>query len=306
MNPITKDASLNTNSRVREKETHKIPIYHMASMARSGETLMLRTLEAHSNIRTVHNLFQQDSKESLALFNLLQNYNEFSIASSIPEVQAFNVRSNEILLLKQGAYEHQSPFQGFILVRNPLSIYVSLKKYDNYWSLAWWRELIKGKLSKKNCPTVRGRLSRWFKCVDSQIAKGVGSLSEIELFCAFYNRKMFALFQTGLPIVHYEHFVQKPEETLRRLLPLLGLEFTQEMLKAETFYPAGMVGHGKNDLTRKIDRSSLQKYQELSRKEHDRILALTWPTMSIYGYEVDSEGIHANLELLHHREVGSN
>ncbi len=107
------------------------------------------------------------------------------------------------------------------------------------------------------------------------------------MFCAFYNRRMLALLDLKLPIVRYEDFVLEPEKTLRVLLPKLGLKFETEMLTSEKAYLSNQKGHGNNDLSRSVDTSSLHKYQSLDRRLVNRILALTYPTWTAYGYMWD-------------------
>ena len=50
------------------KRSFEVPVYHMASMARSGETMMLSLLNRHSQLQVVHNLRRQDEQYELDLF----------------------------------------------------------------------------------------------------------------------------------------------------------------------------------------------------------------------------------------------
>ncbi len=280
----------------------QVPVYHLASMARCGETLMLRTLGAHSRIRVVHNIEEQETPEAVTLFDSLRNHAGGTIAGSAGEVRQFGIRPDEVLLLKQGAYEHKLPFQGFILVRNPLSVYASLKTYDRASGhFSRLRDRIFAIRSRRRPSANRSRMSRWMSDVDADLGKRVRSLCDLEMFCTLYNRKMLRLFETGLPVVHYERFVEDPEKTLQRLLPLLGLEFESSLLHAEERFRDGTVGHGKNDLTRPIDKNSLRKYGLLTRRETDRIVALTYPTWTAYGYEIGPQEIRVERDLLYQR-----
>jgi len=56
--------SLPSTDRAQESaDGHRI--VHIASMARSGETLLLRTLAAHPRIHIVHNLLRHDTQQDL-------------------------------------------------------------------------------------------------------------------------------------------------------------------------------------------------------------------------------------------------
>lgn len=257
-------------------------------MARSGETVFLRTLNSHTKIHVLHNIENRDSPSSLRLFERLKKSSVKEIAPG--EVEHLSISSNQILIVKQGVYEAKSEFNGVVLVRNPLSIFASLISYDS-WEINWsvLNYLFRGSRSGvlRKFKTTRGRLLSWMKDIDEDFGELLNNLDTLEMFCAFYNRRMLALLDLKLPIVRYEDFVLEPEKTLRVLLPKLGLKFETEMLTSEKAYLSNQKGHGNNDLSRSVDTSSLHKYQSLDRRLVNRILALTYPTWTAYGYMWD-------------------
>ena len=102
----------------------------MASMARSGETLMLKILAIHPDIKTVHNLEKEDVIYKEKAFQFLKTYKKTSISRNHKNFKPYSLNRKQILLLKQGVWKHEFPFLGFVLSRNPVSIYSSLKAYD--------------------------------------------------------------------------------------------------------------------------------------------------------------------------------
>lgn len=75
----------------------------MASMARSGETLLLKCMDAHSRITAIGH-----------------GYNE-GLLGKLEKLD-----KSKLFFIKQGTWEEKQPFSGFILARSPVSIYFSL------------------------------------------------------------------------------------------------------------------------------------------------------------------------------------
>ncbi|MFY9511712.1 MAG: hypothetical protein WAQ05_12150, partial [Rubrivivax sp.] len=102
-------------------------IVHMASLARSGETLLLRTLAAHPALQVVHDLHPTNSAEETRLFQLLRVWPQ----ATLPRDAAPQLRpGTEVLLIKQGVFTLRGPFAGFGLLRNPYATFCSLWSYD--------------------------------------------------------------------------------------------------------------------------------------------------------------------------------
>ena len=108
----------------------RIPIFHMASLARSGETLVQKYLSAHSKIHICHNLYKDDSPKEIALFEHLMTRKSRSIGVRHPMARHLKSKKGDALVIKQGVWNHPHPFNGFVLARNPLSVFASLWTYD--------------------------------------------------------------------------------------------------------------------------------------------------------------------------------
>lgn len=258
--------------------TFHTPIFHMASMARSGETLLLRTLQAHPKIHVVHNLRKTDDNFEEKLFKYLMNHQGATIWRGNRYLRGVKIQSNQVLLLKQSVWEHRYPFKGFVLARNPLSIFASLKFYDvpkgqNDWEVFW----------KENS----ARFIRWLNDIDPELVAGFEKLNPVQQFCSFYNRRMEPLSRTGLPIIYYEKFVRDPESSLREILRAFNLPWENQMLQSHMDYQKGEEGHGKVDLSHPITAESIYKYQELlSESEFSEIVQETKNVFGAYGYDL--------------------
>lgn len=261
----------------------EVKIYHIASMARSGETLIQRTLASHPRIHIVCQLYEKDTEENIRLFKFLQKYPKDSLRVRNKHLIHLNCSQNDVLVLKQGIWEHKSPFLGFLLSRNPVSIFSSLLTYDsktpNKRSGSW----------EEN----EKRLIRWMKSIDRGLSIKLQGLSPVEQFCLFYNRRMGALFDLNLPIVFYENFVSNPKKEIMNILKILNLEYSDSLLEAHKLFNYENIGHGKNALSRSIDKSSLYKFQDiLSVDEFEKILEETYDVaVQKFGYRMQWDKI---------------
>lgn len=263
----------------------KNKIYHMASMARSGETLMLKILAVHPDIKVIHNLDKEDDDNSLRAFQFLKDYKPTSIARNHKLIKPYKLKKNQIILIKQGVWKHKYPFKGFVLARNPVSIFASMKSYyadqsdynlkNNYWY------------------DMGDKLHRWLSEIAPQELNSLGDFSPIEQFCFFYNIRMEELFRSGLPIIKYEDLVEDTEAVIRITCKILGVKENKDLLSAHNFYKKGMMGHGKTDLSRSIEKSSLTKYKEIvSLEEFNFIKNRTQNVYENFGYKLENFEIY--------------
>lgn len=259
----------------------------MASMARSGETLMLKILASHSKIKVVHNLEEIDNPKKDATFIFLKSYSKKEVIRYKSNFSHYGLRSGDLLLLKQGVWEHKYPFKGFILSRNPFSIYTSLKLYDKDDDLFdiennFWFE------NKK-------RLIRWSKDIDFDLYENLKDKKPIEQFCMFYNRRMGNLLNTGLPIIKYEDLVSNAEETIQKVCDILVVEYENQLLDSHLNFEYGKIGHGKNDLSKPINSDSIHKYVKvLNRSEIEYIKENCKTVYSNYGYYFSNKKLKWN------------
>ena len=77
---------------------HKI--FHMSSFSRSGETLLLRSLDAHPNIHVVHQIREPDTQEDLPLWHYLMAYEPTEIDHNHEHIQAARIKPGAVLVLK--------------------------------------------------------------------------------------------------------------------------------------------------------------------------------------------------------------
>ncbi|MFI0430074.1 sulfotransferase domain-containing protein [Mariniflexile sp. HMF6888] len=267
------------------KENNKV--YHMASMARSGETLMLKILAVHPNIEIVHNLEKNDNVNKERAFQFLKTYKKETISRTHPVIRPYNLDKNKILLLKQGVWKHPYPFKGFILSRNPVSIYASLKTYD--------KELPQYNKNDNFWEGNEERFFRWLKDINKKSIPLFNGKTPVEQFCLFYNLRMKQLLDTKLPVIRYEDLLLNTKQTLENVCSILKIDMNDKLLSAHSYYDAGFEGHGKNDLSKPIDTASLIKYrQDISEEEFDFISKNTYETYTLYGYKLEK----FNVEML--------
>lgn len=262
-------------------------VVHMASLARSGETLMLRTLGAHSRIHVAGQLI--DSLESEKRLKFFMEWARHTIPSQHEILSGLDVRPGDLILVKQGVWEHRWPFDGFILVRNPLSVYASLITYDPpkiarlemlYLRLGWMK---KARALGGNIE----RFSRWLERIDPGIHACMASLDFVEIFAAFYNRRMGRLTTSGRPVIRYEDFVHSPHSTLQSLCGMLDIEYESDMVDSHKNFSE--MGHGKNPLDRPIGPAPVDKSRLISKQDRERLIALTAETWQRLGYVLSQD-----------------
>jgi hypothetical protein len=257
-----------------------IPIVHVASMARSGETVFLRSLNAHPLIYNLVNLEEKDNNPETDLFRFLQHYRPNKIDVNHPLMEKLNLTPNQTLLVKQGVWEHKYPFNGIVLVRNPISVYASMISYNGASSPEEFKA--RKQALTRNC-------KRWLKDIDNNLLDSFSSLNAIEQFCTFYNRRMYPLSQLGLPIVHYEEFCLNPEPYLKKILSYFSLKYNKSVTQSHLQYSDKQTGHGLINLAEPINVQSLDKWKKhISQKEFNIIAALTYNTCQAFGYELSS------------------
>jgi hypothetical protein len=251
----------------------------MASMARSGETLLLKLMNAHDRVVIVHNLSEQDTVYKNKAFEFFKTFYINKISKKHKIVKPYKLKGNQVLLLKQGVWKHKKPFMGFILSRNPVSIYASLKAYDKLHpeydsENNFWFENSK-------------RLERWMNDMEPEKTAWISKQNPIDQFCSFYNIRMNDLHSTGLPIIRYEDLLTDTQEVLQKICATLNIEMDDAMLKSHEQYESGAVGHGQNDLSKPIDTSSLFKYKKnVTQEEFEIIKEKTQVVHEKFGYEL--------------------
>jgi hypothetical protein len=251
----------------------KVRVFHIASMARSGETLLLRSLSAHSKVRVVHNLQNIDALADIRLFKYLSKYPYKKISRKYYKVSDTGIEDDvKVLILKQGVWEHRYDFSGLVLSRNPVSIYSSLKEYAH----------------RNSVDVFGGYLPRWLLDIDEGELDGFSKLQDIEKFCYFYCRRMGPLLRLGKPVIRYEDFIGNPISVLKKVCCYVGLVFEDSMGASHSFFEPNSIGHGGIRLDAPISEGTTSSYlNNVSSEEFDFIKIKTFDVASKYGYFFD-------------------
>ncbi|GAA0757078.1 hypothetical protein LRH25_18120 [Ideonella azotifigens] len=220
-------------------------VVQLGSMARSGETLFLRTFSVHPQVQVVHDLRVGNTAAETALFKLLRIWP----ANRMPRVEVERLLGPALkasathLLLKQGVFHPRHAWRGVSLVRNPYAMFVSLWTYDagkhanDQQHLRNWRTL--------RLP----RLLAWCDAMDPVLSRQLAAMSDpLEQFLLFYAMRAQQLKASGRPLLHYEDLVNQTLPTLRSACQGLGLTPHDDLLRAHQFYARGEAGHGGMDL----------------------------------------------------------
>jgi hypothetical protein len=255
------------------------PILHMASFSRSGETVMLRALQAHQMLHVVHQVKDPETPENVNLFKTLMQHAPLQIGAEHPAVRAARVPSHATLVVKNALWTHKWPFRGFVLVRNPFSVVNSFKAVHE---------------SKKRMVKRRLQLKRWTKRIDPALLPALASVNTVAYVCMLYNRKMHGLAFGGLPIVRYEDFVESPERVLRALLSRLEIPWDRAVLDSHKNYKVGELGHGKIRLWEPIHCRSADSWKDMDAATRSTIYGISNPTMHAFGYAYDGEHLTRN------------
>jgi hypothetical protein len=255
----------------------RIPIFHIASLARSGETLLLRCLNQHTRLQVVHNLSSQDAHHEWQLFEFLRDYEPTSISLHHELVKPYRLTRRHCLVLKQGVWRHRYPFRGIALVRQAMACFASLKNYDGRAN---------GKSPEENWHLNYSRLTRWLGDMDAAALNGFDSLTPVQQFARFYETRISQLFAADIPLLRYEDLVSAPWQILTGICKHFGVSFEPALLQSHLSHQ-GQLGHGQNALDKPISQDSLYKYtQAMSRAEFDELANLLEPTLKSLGYSL--------------------
>lgn len=247
---------------------HKI--FHMSSFSRSGETLLLRCLDAHPNIHVVHQIREPDTEADLELWRFLMTHEPTEIPHDHKLIQAAGVKPGAVLVLKNAVWTHRYLYKGFILVRNPFAVVNSFK------ILAEEEQ----KFIKRN-----QQYRRWAQYIDPSLLPLINKDPDnITCLCALYNVKMGSLANSGLPVVRYEEFVTEPEKFLKLICKYIGVDWDVSVLNSHEFYAQGQHGHGGIPLWKPIHTGSLHSYQNMPDEVLSKIYGLTKPVFESFGY----------------------
>lgn len=252
-------------------EMHKI--YHMNSFSRSGETLLLRCLNAHPLIHVVHQINEPDTAEDLALWKHLMQFEPTEISSDNSYVKAAKVPSGAVILVKNAVWTHEYKHNGFILARNPFAVANSFKIIHE---------------DEEKFKRRKNQYLRWAKQIDSKLIPYVKEEQDsFKILSSLYNAKMLDAVNLKQPIVKYEDFVINPEKQLLKICICLGISWDPVVLNSHLSYQEGDKGHGGIELWKDIHAGSLHSYKKLPDKVKASIYAITRNSIIGLGYTYD-------------------
>ena len=237
----------------------------------------MRNLSAHPNVKIVHNFRSFDTFTEQMMYKSLKKRARTEISRFSLLALPYKLNRGDVLVLKQGVWKHPHAFKGFILARNPLSIFSSLRSYDEkHYDIP---------IGKTPWDLTLSRLKRWLGDIDKTVLDGFATKTPIEQFSIFYNTRMKDLLSTNLPIVKYEELVRSPQTELTRVQKILGLDIHEDVFNAEKKFENGFQGHGFSDFSKRLNNNSLRSYEKkLSQVEIKQLSELTISVAKKFGY----------------------
>lgn len=220
-------------------------IVHFASLARSGETMLLRALDAHPQVHVVHDLRAINTDDEQRLYRLLRVWPLPTLPRAALDAQiapGHVATERRVLLLKQGVFAPRHRAPGFGLIRNPYAVFCSLWSYDARLAgqvptpalnLHHWLER---------------RLPRLLVWADASLPALLPALRResdpVRQFLLYWRARTEQILARHETVVAYEDFVRDPARALRAICAGSGLTFDPAMLDAHRRWPAGARGHG--------------------------------------------------------------
>ena len=248
-------------------------ILYMNSFSRSGETLMLRTLNAHRKIHVLHQLHQTKDEIELQydIFKKIKYDKPTELRLETEEIEKLGIEeSKEILLVKNAIFLNRDSTFSFELLRNPFSVFASYQKLAS------------------NLPDNRMQMKNWAKNINGLLIYNIKNMDFLDAFFSIYLYKVSKEIEISDALIRYEDFVEDHRTYLSRLLEKLGIEWDEAVVSAETKYADGEMGHGGIHLWHPIDGSRAWKLpRNLSKSEKHRIFAYTAKMLERYYPEID-------------------
>jgi hypothetical protein len=257
---------------------NEIKFIYMRSFGRSGETLLMRSLDAHQRIHALVQLLhrRKETNESYQLFRQVVDECPQSMPRSDLLRKVIAPHDKPTLLVKAAVWEPRPDAHGFVLIRNPMAVVHSyLKLFGSRLDKRKWRPI-----------------ARWMLRIDRETAKLVNRCEILTAVCIAWNRRYADLSLRNIPIIYYENFIRNPDLQLRALLTGLDLPWDDAVLHSEKNYQPGEVGHGGIALSEPIHAGSLDSWKTLGDKRIAKIRALCYPIMHAYGYELKGGELH--------------
>jgi hypothetical protein len=242
----------------------RMPVYLMTSFARSGETLLLRALNAHPRLMVLHQILSDDLKLAKRAAKKIAKRGPSHIWVPL----ALRKPGSSILLVKHATWVHKYPHRGFIFARNPFAIVASMIRYAD----------------QETYIAREKRLLRIANGIDKALIPAIPHMTEVEAYSRLYLAKMRSALATGQRVFRYEDLTTNPKAELSAILDTVGLAWHEDVMHSERAYPAGLIGHGRIELSKPI-RTGLPAYSGgLTEAEFDLVARTTEPVLKPLGY----------------------
>lgn len=243
----------------------EIPIKHVASFARAGETMTLRMLASHPRIHVPLQIQQAEDVVDQKFVARVVDQELQSISVDDPYARARGLIPGSVVVVKQGVWAPRA-FDGIVLVRQPFAFVASMLECDRQEGLP------NGHGQRLVFARTYERLLRWSERMDQALCARINATDDVvDALGVYYRWRVSWLTKRGLPIFRYELVVKEPKKSSEAMCQALGVEFDDAILDSHNHH-RGKVGHGKNDLERPIDASSLDKWRALDLSVRRRIL----------------------------------
>lgn len=224
-------------------------VVSLASLARSGETVLLRALAAHPQLHVVHDLYAANDEIEQRLYGLLRVWPlptlpraelDHHLAPGAVSPQA------RVLLLKQGVFTPRHRVEGFGLIRNPYAVFCSLWSYD---------AKLEGlsPTAERNLENWRSRrLPRLLIWVEASLPWLLPALraeaDPVRQFLSYWQARVAQILERHRTVLNYESLVADPQTELCRACEAIDVPYDPAMLQAHRLHRPGELGHGGIDL----------------------------------------------------------
>ncbi len=244
--------------------------------------MLLKTLNDHPQVFVPLQIFRQENQLDKDFINLVKIDGITEIPTTHTYAKQRNLSSTTTIVVKQGTWFHSHEFSGFCLIRNPLSFVDSMLSYNENEGLNFGLRPYGFKKYRKTFK----RLLVWSAQMSSNSLYADISTDNcvISALCTFYNHRLTELLSYNKLITKYEHFVASPDRELKLICGILKLPYNPSITKAHLQYKKETIGHGRNDLSRPIDISSVNKWQSRQLNMSLKIIDLTIATANKAGY----------------------
>ncbi len=252
-----------------------LKIFHIASLARAGETILLRSLSVHPEAHVVHDLTgpgeTEHNSESQQLFQYLSTYGQKTISlEKLHELGFFRhiKLGASVLLLKQGVF-FSDACPGIALLRDPWDAFQSLYTYDGGTNDF-----------ENNQLWLRYRLPRliaWTEMMNfpAELIDAIKSANDpFEQYLIFYRTRARQLTSSYSSIFYYEDLIANPQQTLTEIQLALELEPCTKVFHSHQFFPDNLPGHGGANLSRKLEPQNTRQLLSPDDTQARRLLEL--------------------------------